>query len=201
MWPSRGGCAKTRPASHVWQEAFQPGQTRLAQARPANRCLHCLRRGDGQDLYCERLKLSDFSTPKNIGQTKPYKIYKTFLATYAPVGGVIRVVLVKEDHGWYAFFCTDPNAGVKEILETSADRVTIEQDFLDVKEVWGPGQQQVRNIWMITFFAHCTRIPEIATWTRFLLKLITTVAGMGAVGGIAALFLRGKEPVKVVNED
>jgi len=40
------------------------------------------------------------------------KTYKTFLATYAPVGGVIRVVLVKEDHSWYAFFCTDPNASV-----------------------------------------------------------------------------------------
>ena len=25
--------------------------------------------------------------------------------------------------------------------------LTIEQDFHDVKEVWGTGQQQVRNIW------------------------------------------------------
>ena len=75
------------------------------------------------------------------------KTYKTFLATYAPVGGVIRVVLVKEDHGWYAFFCTDPNASVQEIIEAFADRATIEQDYHDVKEVWGSGQQQVRNIW------------------------------------------------------
>jgi len=75
------------------------------------------------------------------------KTYKTFLATYPPVGGVIRVVLIKEDHGWYAFFCTDPHASVEEILETFADRATIEQDFHDVKEVWGSGQQQVRNIW------------------------------------------------------
>jgi hypothetical protein len=75
------------------------------------------------------------------------KIYKTFLATYQPVGGVIRVVLVKEEHGWYAFFCTDPSARVQEILEAFADRATIEQDFHDVKEVWGTGQQQVRNIW------------------------------------------------------
>jgi hypothetical protein len=75
------------------------------------------------------------------------KTYKTFLATYPPVGGVIRVVLVKEDHGWYAFFCSDPNASVQEILEAFADRATIEQDFHDVKEVWGSGQQQVRNIW------------------------------------------------------
>ncbi len=75
------------------------------------------------------------------------KTYKTFLATYAPVGGVIRVVLVKEDHGWYAFFSTDPTTSVKDILEAFADRTTIEQDFHDVKEVEGSGQQQVRNIW------------------------------------------------------
>jgi hypothetical protein len=75
------------------------------------------------------------------------KTYKTFLATYSPVGGVIRVVLVKEDHGWVAFFCTKPDASVVEILEAFADRATIEQDFHDVKEVWGTGQQQVRNIW------------------------------------------------------
>jgi hypothetical protein len=37
------------------------------------------------------------------------KTYKTFLATYRPAGGVIRVVLVKEDHGCYAFFCSDPS--------------------------------------------------------------------------------------------
>ena len=112
MWPSWGGCAKTRPcatcrrhgsvanaevaAGLACMAAFQPGQTRRAQARPANRCLHGLRRGDGQDLYCERLKLSDFSTPKNIGQTKPYKIYKTFLATYAPVGGVSRCKALRQ---------------------------------------------------------------------------------------------------------
>ncbi len=75
------------------------------------------------------------------------KTCKSFLATYVPAGGVIRVVLVKEDHGWYAFFSTDPAASGEEILEAFADRATIEQDFHDVKEVWGSGQQQVRNIW------------------------------------------------------
>ena len=75
------------------------------------------------------------------------KTYKTFLATYGPVGGMIRVVLIKEDHGWYAFFSSNPTVSVKEILEAFADRATIEQDFHDVKEVWGSGQQQVRNIW------------------------------------------------------
>jgi len=75
------------------------------------------------------------------------KTYKTFLATYKPAGGVMRVVLVKEEHGWYAFYCTDQAASVREIVEAFADRATIEQDFHDVKEVWGSGQQQVRNIW------------------------------------------------------
>lgn len=75
------------------------------------------------------------------------KIYKTFLATYAPVGGAMRVVLVEEDHGWHAFFCTDVQATVQEILEAFADRATIEQDIHDVKEDWGVRQQQVRNIW------------------------------------------------------
>ena len=75
------------------------------------------------------------------------KTYKTFLATYRPVGGMIRVVLVKEEHGSYAFFCSESDTSVKEILEAFADRATIEQDFHDVKEVWGAGQQQVRNIW------------------------------------------------------
>jgi len=75
------------------------------------------------------------------------KTYKTFLATYVPAGGVIRVVLVKEEHSWHAFYCTDPAASAQEILEAFADRATIEQDFHDVKQVWGAGQQQVRNIW------------------------------------------------------
>jgi hypothetical protein len=75
------------------------------------------------------------------------KTYKTFLATYRPAGGLIRVVLVKEEDRWEAFFSTDPSASVVEILEAFADRAAIEQNFHDVKEVWGTGQQQVRNLW------------------------------------------------------
>jgi hypothetical protein len=75
------------------------------------------------------------------------KTYKTFLAAYPPAGGIVRVVLVKEKTGWMAFFCTDPDATVEQILEAFADRATIEQNFHDLKEVWGTGQQQVRNIW------------------------------------------------------
>lgn len=75
------------------------------------------------------------------------KTFKTFLATYRPADGLIRVVIVKEDRGCQFFFCTDPEATPGEIIETFADRAAIEQDFHDVKEVWGAGQQQVRNIW------------------------------------------------------
>ena len=40
------------------------------------------------------------------------KKYKTFVATWRPAGGAIRVVLVDEGTGWVAFFCTDPAATV-----------------------------------------------------------------------------------------
>lgn len=60
---------------------------------------------------------------------------------------MIRVVIVKEEHRCEFFFCTDPNATPQSIIEAFGDRAAIEQDFHDVKEVWGAGQQQVRNIW------------------------------------------------------
>jgi hypothetical protein len=74
------------------------------------------------------------------------KTYKTFLATWRPAGGLIRVVLVREEHSWIPFFCTDADASVVDILETAADRGAIEQTNKDVKEVWGAGQQQLRNV-------------------------------------------------------
>src|SRR5262249_31964347 len=55
------------------------------------------------------------------------KRYKTFLATYKPVGGVIRVVLVREVDRWVAYFSTDPDLSVASILETVADRSALEQ--------------------------------------------------------------------------
>jgi hypothetical protein len=74
------------------------------------------------------------------------KTIKTFLATWRPAGGVIRVVLVQEQDHWLPFFCVDPAATPVEILEAMADRNAEEQTFKDVKEVWGAGQQQVRNL-------------------------------------------------------
>jgi hypothetical protein len=78
---------------------------------------------------------------------KVIKTFKTFLATYKPAGGLIKVVLVREEDGWRAFLCTHAEATVAQILEAIADRAAIEQDFHDVKEVHGAGQQQVRNYW------------------------------------------------------
>ena len=75
------------------------------------------------------------------------KRYKTFLATWRPAGGLIRVVLVREPSGWVAYFGTNPSASVADILTAVADRFAVEQAFRDVKEVWGAGQQQVRNLW------------------------------------------------------
>ena len=75
------------------------------------------------------------------------KRYKTFLATWGPVGGVIRVVLVDEPTGWIAFFCTDVSASVADVLTTVADRFSLEIAFRDCKEVVGAGQQQVRFVW------------------------------------------------------
>jgi hypothetical protein len=75
------------------------------------------------------------------------KRYKTFVAAWRPAGGVIRVVLVGEPAGWVAYFCTDPAAGVAEILGCVADRFGLEGAFRDVKDVVGAGQQQVRFLW------------------------------------------------------
>ena len=98
------------------------------------------------------------------------KLYKTFLATYRPVGGPIRVVIVEEDHDWYPFFSTDPNATAVEVIEAFADRATIEQDFHDVKEVSGAGQQQVRNIWCNMAVYHLNlwihTLVELWSWNR-----------------------------------
>jgi hypothetical protein len=74
--------------------------------------------------------------------------YKTFPATSRLVSGQIRVVIVRfENGGWAPCFCTDPSAEVRDILEAYGARGAIEEHFHDLKEVWGAGQQQVRNVW------------------------------------------------------
>jgi DDE superfamily endonuclease len=98
------------------------------------------------------------------------KTYKTFLATYRPAGGVIRVVVVRETDGWVAYFCTKVDATVAEILEAVADRAAIEHDFHDIKEVHGAGEQQVRNYWANIAAYHLTlwlyTLVELWAWDR-----------------------------------
>jgi hypothetical protein len=98
------------------------------------------------------------------------KTYKTFLATWPPAGGVIRVVLVQEETGWVAYFATAAEATVADILGAVADRGSLEQAFHDLKEIWGLGQQQLRrreanigayhlNLWLHT-------LTELWAWGR-----------------------------------
>lgn len=98
------------------------------------------------------------------------KTFKTFLATWSPAGGVIRVVLVKEAHGWAAFFATRAQASVTEILEAVADRAALEQAFHDIKEVHGVGQQQVRHLWANIAVYHLTlwmhTLVELWAWDQ-----------------------------------
>lgn len=136
------------------------------------------RRGRPRKYGKNRIRLAKRAGQRRGWQTVECTLYgqretktcKTFLATYRPVGGVIRVVLVKEEHGWFALFATDVHASVGEILEAFADRATIEQDFHDVKEVWGAGQQQVRNIWTnVAVFQLCLwmhTLVELWAWNR-----------------------------------
>ena len=104
------------------------------------------------------------------------KQVKTFLATHRTFGGAIRVVIVKEPTGPQFFYCTDVNASVQEIVETFADRSAIEQVFHDVKEVWGSGQQQVRNLWANIAVWHVNlwlhTLVELWAWDRSAEELV-----------------------------
>jgi hypothetical protein len=75
-----------------------------------------------------------------------HKTVKVFLATWRPAGGIIQVVLVAEPDGWRAYFSTDPSLSARQVLELAADRGALEETFKDLKEVWGAGQQQLRNV-------------------------------------------------------
>jgi len=78
------------------------------------------------------------------------------------------VVLVPEDDGWVAYFCTLAEATVTQILEAVADRAAVEQDFHDRKEVHGAGQQQVRHYWANIAAYHLTlwlhTLVELWSW-------------------------------------
>jgi hypothetical protein len=141
-------------------------------------------RGRPRQYGAERIDLAKRAGQPRGWQTEQFTLYgremtkrfKTFLATYRPAGGLIRVVLVKNDDGsWVAFFCTDSNASVADILEAVADRSAIEQVFHDVKEVHGAGQQQLRNVWAnvaawnVSLWAYT--LVELWAWKKSKAKL------------------------------
>lgn len=101
---------------------------------------------------------------------------KTFLATHRTFGGTIRVIIVKEKTGPQFFYCTLASASVSEIIEAFADRAAIEQVFHDVKEVWGSGQQQVRNVWTNIAVWHLNlwlhTLVELWAWRRSATQLV-----------------------------
>jgi hypothetical protein len=136
------------------------------------------RRGAPRKYGQDRIKLAVRAGHRRGWQTgefvlygkKVTKQYKTFLATYRVARGLIRVVLVKETHNWFAYFCTQANASVQEILEAVADRAAIEQNFHDLKEIHGTGQQQLRNYWANIAAYHVTlwwhTLIELWAWHK-----------------------------------
>jgi DDE superfamily endonuclease len=99
------------------------------------------------------------------------KRVKTFLATWRPAGGGVRVVIIQEDDGsWRAYLCTDPQASVEAIVQATVDRWGIEQNFHDLKEVEGIGQVQLRRVWSnvgalnLNLWVHT--LIEVWAWDR-----------------------------------
>ena len=74
--------------------------------------------------------------------------FKTFLATWRPAGGVIRVVILKaKDDSWRAFLSTDRDASVESIVQAVHDRWSIEANYRDLKQVERVGEVQLRRVW------------------------------------------------------
>lgn len=140
--------SRLRKDAALWD--VPPSVKRRGKGRPrkygAHRISLARRGGHRQGWTTERLTL--YGVEQDV-------TFKTFEATYRPAGGRIRVVIVKRSDqlfsdcgaAWVAFFSTDPDVAPETIIESMADRSAIEQNFHDVKEVHGAGQQQVRNVW------------------------------------------------------
>jgi DDE superfamily endonuclease len=156
LWAVVDGAYVKRPFLRAARQEAIVVVGRLAR----NACLWCLpapkplgRPGPQATYGKQRIELAKRAGQKNGWQQvrcvqyrqEEVKTIKTFLATWKPAGGLIRVVLVQEEDEWRAYFSTDPQATAAAILEAVADRGALEETFKDVKEVWGAGQQQVRN--------------------------------------------------------
>ena len=99
------------------------------------------------------------------------RMAKSFLDTWRPAGGVVRVVIAEEPDGeWRAYLCTDPGASVEAIVQAIHDRWSIEQDFADLKEIEGIEQVQLRRVWSnvgalnLNLWVHT--LVEVWAWGR-----------------------------------
>jgi hypothetical protein len=96
-------------------------------------------------------------------ETRQVKLFK---ATYRPAGGLVLVLIVREAVDcWRAYMCTNLSATAEQILEAVSDRMAIEQNFHDLKEIEGAGQQQVRN-----YFANVGTF-HLNMWVHTLVEL------------------------------
>jgi hypothetical protein len=79
-------------------------------------------------------------------------------------------VLIREDTGWAAFFCTDPRATVAQVLGAIADRAAVEQAYRDIKEVHGAGRHHLHHYranvaaFDLNLWAHT--VVELWAWQR-----------------------------------
>jgi len=104
--------------------------------------------------YGKRIKLANIvNNPEGWFEIKAFlygregtKDVKVFKAMYKPAGCLVQVLIVRESKDCFrAFMCTDLKTSAVNILEAVADRYAIEQNFCDIKEIEGAGQQQVRT--------------------------------------------------------
>jgi len=105
--------------------------------------------------YGKRIKLANrvkhpdgwFNIKAVLYGKEEVKDVNVFKALYKPAGCLVQVLIVRESKDCFrAFMCTDLTASAVEILEAVADRYAIEQNFSDIKEIEGAGQQQVRTL-------------------------------------------------------
>lgn len=103
--------------------------------------------------------------------------YKTFIASSHVTGGAVRVVLLEHASGnWATYISTDTSMEVAMILKIVSDRWSIEEHFHDVKEIWGAGQQQVRNVWSSIGCWHLCgwlyAMVELECWDESMVQLV-----------------------------
>ena len=97
--------------------------------------------------------------------------FKTFVATWRPAGGVIRVVILKaEDDSWRALLCSDRDASAESIVQAVHDRWTIEANYRDLKQVERVAEVQLRRVWSNVGAMHLGMwvhtLTELWAWRR-----------------------------------